>query len=103
MATLYIAECSAIGGGGNHPISGAQFPPIAEQTVPIGGSAIRSNPVHSNCTLLRLNCDATCSIAIGPAGAPDASVTTARMAANQTEFFSIPQNSNYVVSVIGNT
>jgi hypothetical protein len=101
MAFLYIAECSAIGGGGNHPVSGAQFPPIAEQKLDIGAGHIESVAVHNNATLLRVNCDAACSVVIGLL--PVATTSSARMSAGQTEYFSIPPNSGYQVSVIANT
>src|SRR6266852_45228 len=100
MSVLYLAELNAIGGGGNHPISGAQWPPVAEQTVSITGASVQSVIVNKNTTLLRINVDATCSIAIGLN--PTATVLTARLASNQTEYFSIPPNSNYKIAVIAN-
>ncbi len=101
MAVLYLAELNAIGGGGNHPISGAQWPPVAEQVISISGLSLQSATVHGNTTLLRINVDTPCSIAIGVN--PTATVVTARLAGNQTEYFSIPPNSGYKVAVISNT
>jgi len=100
MAVLYLAELNAIGGGGNHPISGAQWPPVVEQTVAIGGGSAQSAVFNKNTTLLRINVDVACSISIGLN--PTATLTTARLAGNQTEYFSIPPNSNYKIAVIAN-
>lgn len=101
MAILYITELNAIGGGGNHPVSGGQFPPVAEQTVAIGGGSVQSAVFNKNTTLLRINVDNACSIALGVN--PTALVTSARLAANQTEYFSIPPNSNFKLAVILNS
>jgi len=100
MAFLYLTEFNAIGGGGNHPISGAQFPPVAEQLIAIG-VVVQSAAFNKNTTFIRINVDAACSIAIGTN--PTATVASARLAANQTEYFSCPPNSNFKVSVITNT
>lgn len=100
MAVLYLTEHNAIGGGGNHPVSGAQWPSITGQVITIGGSSIQSLAVHPNTTVLRINVDSSCSIEIGPN--PVATVLSARMSANQTEYFSIPPNSGYQVAVIAN-
>lgn len=101
MATLYIAEFTAIGGTGNFPIAGAQQPPGAEQTVAIGGASLQSNALNAKTTLIRVHTDAICSIKVGTN--PTATVTAARMAANQTEYFSIPEGAAYKVAVISNT
>ncbi len=101
MATLYIQELSAIGGGGNHPVSGAQQPPITEQIVNISGSSTQSATLHVNTTMLRINTDSTCSILFG--ANPTATTSNARLAANQTEYFTVPPNSGFVVAVIANS
>jgi len=101
MANLFLTELNAIGGGGNHPISGGQWPPVAEQVVAITGASVQSAALNKNTTLLRINVDSVCSIAIGPN--PIATVLKARLAANQTEYFSVPSNLNYQVAVISNT
>jgi hypothetical protein len=101
MSALYLAELNAIGGGGNHPIAGGQYPPIVEQVVLITSPFVLSNPFNPNTTLLRINVDTPCSIAIGVN--PIAAVTSTRLAANQTEYFSIPPNSGYRLAVIVNS
>lgn len=101
MATLYVSEFNAIGGGGNFPISGAFQPPIAEQVVTIGAGSIQSNAFAPKTTLIRLNCDVACSILFGTN--PTATATKARMSANTTEYFSVPVGGQYKVAVITNT
>jgi hypothetical protein len=100
MGVIYITELNAIGGTGNHSISGAQWPPIVEQTITIGGASTQSSIFNKNTTLLRINVDSSCSIAIGLN--PTATITSARLAANQTEYFSTPPNSKWQVAVIAN-
>src|SRR6267142_5973338 len=100
MANLYLAELNAIGGGGNHPISGAQWPPVTEQVISITGASVQSALLNKNTTLLRVNVDSACSISIG--SNPTATLSTARLAANQTEYFSIPPNASYKIAVIAN-
>lgn len=100
MATLYVTEFSGIGGVSNFPISGAVQPPIAEQTVPIGGTSAPSNAFNPNTRLVRIHTDNICSIVFG--AAPVATTTKARMAAGQTEYFSIPEGVTYKVAVITN-
>lgn len=101
MSTLYLTELNAIGGGGNHPISGGQWPPVTEQIVSITGASVQSSILNNNTTLLRINVDAACSISIGPN--PTATTAKARLAANQTEYFSVPRGLGYQVAVISNT
>jgi hypothetical protein len=50
---------------------------------------------------VRLHTDAVCSIKFGTN--PTASATTARMAANSTEYSSVPPNQAYKVAAITNT
>lgn len=101
MATLYIGEFCAIGGGGNFPIAGAQQPPIVEQTVAIGGASVQSSAFNAKTTLLRIHCDVVCSILFGTN--PTATAAKARLGANQTEYFSVPAGLSYKVAVITNT
>lgn len=102
MAVLYISEFSQLTATPNGLAAVAQQPSLRDQTVAIGsGSATPIYPFLSATKFVRLNTDAVCSIAFG--AAPTASATTARMAANQTEYFGVPQNSNWTVAVITNT
>ncbi len=101
MATLYVTEFNAIGGGGNFPVAGAFWPAVAQQTVAIGGSSTQSNAFNANTTVIRVHTDAICSINIGTN--PTATATTARMAAGQTEYFSVPRGGAYKIAVITNS
>jgi hypothetical protein len=101
MATLYVTEFNAGGGVSNFPLSAAQQTPVAEQTVNIGGASAQSNAFNANTTLVRLHTDAICSIEFG--ANPTSTALKARMAANQTEYFSIPPNSGWKVAVITNS
>ena len=99
MAVLYITEFNAIGGGGNFPVAGAYQPPVAEQVVAEGGSSAQSAAFNANTLFVRLHTDAICSIEFG--ANPTATLTTARMAANQTEYFNVVPG--HKVAVIANS
>lgn len=102
MAVLYVAEFGSIGGQSNFPVEAAQVPPIAEQTVSIGGgSTTCANPFNKNANFVRISVDAICSIAFGTA--PTATTGNMRMNANSTEYFSVPAGANFKVAVISNT
>ena len=102
MATLYITEYAAMSqipnAGGQMP----QEPPLAEQTLAIGGCSVQSSALNPITRFVRLHSDAICSIEIGVN--PAASSTTARMAANQTEYHGVPQGGvPFRVAVISNS
>jgi hypothetical protein len=104
MATLYITEYAGLalaqlGEVGQMP----QEPPLAEQTVAIGVGSVQSSAFNAKTKLIRLHSDAVCSIEFGTN--PTASATTARMAANQTEYHGVPNNTGTLlkVAVIQNT
>jgi hypothetical protein len=102
MAVLYVAEFNSIGGQGNFPVQAAEVPPIAEQTVAIGGSsAACTNAFNKNTAFVRIEVDAVCSIAF--CTAPTATTGNMRMAANTTEYFSVPAGANYKVAAITNS
>lgn len=101
MAVLYITEYAEMqigpaGRVGQMPVE----PPIAEQTLAIG-TVVSSAAFNAKTRLVRLHCDAICSVLFGTA--PTASVTTGRMAANQTEYRGVPLGQSFKVSVITNT
>jgi len=52
--------------------------------------------------MLRLHCDATCSLLIGPAGTTNATTGNGRWATNQTEYRGVPEGRGFVVSVVSN-
>lgn len=87
MAVIYIAEFQGLGMPVGNLVQSTQWPPITQQTVAIGGASVQSAAFNANTNVIRINTDAICSIAIGDN--PTATATTARMAANQTEYFSV--------------
>jgi hypothetical protein len=102
MARLYIAEYGTITAlpataNGQVPFE----PPIREQVLDFTGGVVSSQPFAQYTRMLRLHCDAICSLIIG---FPPISATTSngRWAANQTEFRGVPEGQGFVVSVIPN-
>jgi hypothetical protein len=102
LATLYITEFSGLGlDPSTRSAQVAAQPPVNEQTVSISGSSTASSAFKAATNMVRLHTDAICSIEFGTS--PTASSTTARMAANQTEYFTVPKNLSYKVAVITNS
>jgi orotate phosphoribosyltransferase len=100
MAKVYIAEFSGtkvIEGRGAAGISSE--PPLAEQTVAIGGTTAQSAAFNAGTNMIRVHTDAICSIAIG--ADPTATANTRRMAAGSTEYFGVTPG--HKVAVITNT
>lgn len=97
MATLYITEFADVNATQGTTI--AKQPPVAEQTVAIGGSSTASSAFNQRTQYVKLSTDAICSILVG--SAPTAAATNMRMAAGQTELFQVPQG--FKVAVITNT
>ena len=107
MATLYVTEYQSIA---SPAIGAAQWssniqamaqPPLAEQTVAIGGSSTQSSAFNANTCIVRLHTDSICSVEFGTN--PTSTAAKARMAANQTEYFGVPQGQSYKVAVITNS
>ena len=98
MATLYVTEYGTIAGlpataNGQVPLE----PPLADYIVPIPGTSPAFQPMTR---MVRLNCDAVCSVLFGQA--PSASTSNGRLAANQTEFRGVPEGMSFKVSVVAN-
>ena len=98
MAVAYITEFAALANVSGANI--AMMPPLAEQTVAIGAET-DSNAFNASTRYIRVHVDAICSISIGLT--PTASTTTLRMGAGDTEYFGVPRNSGYKISVVTNT
>ena len=77
------------------------MPPVAEQTVAIGGSSTQSAVLNAQTGLIRLISDVVCSVSVGTN--PTASTTTMRLAANAAEYFTVRKNQSLKVAVIQNT
>lgn len=100
-ARVFITEFVTVGGTGNYPIAGAMYPEVANQFMTASGSSQQSAAFGANTRFIRVNCDTAISIEIG--ANPTATTTTARMAANQTEYFSVPFGKSFKIAVIDNT
>lgn len=87
MAVVYIAEFAGTYADHGRGGSAAFAPPVAEQTIAIGGASAPSAAFNTGTTLIRVHTDAICSIKIGTA--PTASATTSRLAAGQTEYYAV--------------
>jgi hypothetical protein len=98
MAVCYISEFASIANVTGANI--AMMPPIAQQTVAIGAEA-DSNAFNAATRYIRVHVDAICSIAIGVT--PTATTSMLRMSAESTEYFAVPLNGGYKLSVITNT
>lgn len=97
MATLYVSEFGDLAMGRAQAMS---MPPLASQTVAIGGaSAATTNAFGPTTKMIRVHTDVICSIAIGPA--PTAVATAMRMAADATEYFGVMPGDK--IAVITNT
>jgi hypothetical protein len=94
MAKVYITEFTAI------DLNVSREPPLAEQTVAIGGGSVQcSNAFHAMTRAIRVHTDAICSVAISRD--PTATANTRRMAANTTEYFGAEGGQK--IAVITNT
>ena len=98
MAVLYVTEYPHAASDQGKALPVGFGAPIANQTIAIGGGSLQSNAFSANTNLIRVNCDSICSILIG--SNPTATTSTARMAANQTEYFGVAPGSK--IAVISN-
>ena len=100
MAVLYISEYAFP----NTTVSlnaGVAGEPSADQTVAITAGSLQSTAFKGNTQMVRVHTDAICSVAFGTN--PTATATTKRLAANSTEYFTVPSGQAYKVAVITNT
>lgn len=101
MAKLYVTEFVTAGRdpGSGVPVGhGGSWLENPASPIAIGGGALNSASFGTNTSLIRVNCDAVCSIVIGTS--PSATINNARMAANQTEYFAVVPGQQ--ISVISN-
>ena len=93
---LYVAEFANIGLDSNNKlINAVPMPPLAEQTVAIGAASVQSTVFGLNTFMIRVHTDVVCSILVGTN--PTATATRARMAAGQTEYFSVQPGTRIAV------
>lgn len=98
MAILYVTEYSGLIGY-SIPVT----PRLATNNIAIGGASAPSNAFSPNTSVVRVHADAICSIAFSPiAGStPVATAAEGRLAANQTEYYSVKPGDK--IAVITNT
>lgn len=101
MATLYVSEYEHIPAAANGVVPVGKEASVAEQNVAIGGTSVQSSAFNAKTNFVRLHTDAICSVAFGTN--PTAVATAKRLAANQTEYFGVPQGGAFKVAVITNT
>lgn len=104
MALLYITEFQNAGiqaGDGMGVVLG-DTNMVSQTPISTAAGSVQSATFANNTTLVRLHNDSTspCSILFGTN--PTATTSNSRMAANQTEYYAIPQNSGMKVAVINN-
>lgn len=99
MAKVYITEHTvpSLSYGNTLPV--AYMPPLATQTVAIGGSTTQSSAFNAKTVMVAVHTDAICSIEFG--SNPTATANSRRMAANTTEYFEV--SPGHKVAVITNT
>jgi hypothetical protein len=106
MAWLTITEFAEmeIGWGGRQGQIAKQ-PPLAEQSIANGGGNVQSNAFNAKTQFVRLHTDSICAIEFGtnPTAVAAGATGTARMAANQTEYFGVPLNAGFKVATILST
>lgn len=101
MATLYVSEyrtLASVPSSTNYApqaAQGPQEPSLVDQTIAITGSSTQSARFNGFTALIRVHCDAICSIAIGTN--PTATTTSKRLAANQTEYFGVTRDQQIAV------
>jgi len=106
MAFLYItefAEIEIMAGGRIGQF--AKQPPLAEQAIANGGGNTVSAAFNANTQFVRLHTDSICAIEFGtsPTAVAAGATGTARLAANQTEYFGVPKGAGFKVAAILST
>jgi hypothetical protein len=84
-ATCYIAEFPLLAESG---VQVARQPTVATQTVTVTGTSAQSAAFSGDTRLVRIHCDAIVSFLFGTN--PTATTASPRLAADQTEYFSVP-------------
>jgi hypothetical protein len=105
MAVLYVTEFAQAGyaaGGGVIPV-GSELHNASQTMAITGGSTTLTNSFRNNTNLIRVHTDVICSVEIGPTATVTASTTSRRMAANQTEYYTVPIGAAFNIAVISNT
>jgi len=110
MASLYVTEYQGVGqvdpdstdGNTSFKVTAQapKGPSLAEQKITISGVTTQSAAFNRLTRLIRVHTDVVCSVAVGGAN-PSATTSSARLAANQTEYFSVDPGDK--IAVISNS
>lgn len=103
-AIVYVTEFSELAPTAAGQSATAAQPPMAEQTITSSASSAQcANAFQPATRFVRMHCDTSGPVCIEFGANPTATVTTARMAANQTEYFAVPRGQGWKVAVIAAT
>jgi DUF917 family protein len=86
MASMYITEYARLGVDSRAGVPAAECPPVASQKVTTSGTTAQSAAFNANTKIIRVHVDAITSIEVGGTN-PTATTGSARLAADQTEYF----------------
>jgi hypothetical protein len=105
MAFLYISEYADLSVGRAGKVGQVAFaPPLVEQAIVNTGGNAQSAAFNSATRYVRLGNDSSNAVAIkfglNPTAVASGASGTARMAANQTEYFGVPMGQSFKVAVI---
>lgn len=105
MAKLFVTEFAHSDSEYGSRVQAPRMPPLRTQTLDIGGGSISSLALNTRTRLIRLHCDAICSITCDTSGV--AAATDSRFAANQTEYWAVAERDDsqtpFKVAVITNS
>lgn len=96
--TLFVTEFSSIRNARSALDPVAAVPPLAEQTVAVGGTSAQSAVLNIATGIVRLHALANCCVSFG--ASPTATVASMRLAAGSTEYFSVTPNSSLKIAAI---
>jgi len=105
MASLYIEEFQGVGQPQQQrdfigaALATRELPSVSQPVISITGSSTPSNPFATQTIMIRVHCDSICSVKVGGVS-PVATTQNMRLAANQTEYFSVRQGD--ALAVIAN-
>jgi len=98
---LWLSEYCSLVTLPNHAGQAPIEPVLAEQLLDFSGGPAVSNPLSQYTRLIRLVCDASCSVSIGVN--PNATIANGRLPADAVEYRGTPEGQSFRFSVIGNT
>ena len=100
MSILYVEEYSQIGyNKRRQQVLSPLEPAQASQAITYTTSSVQSAAFQKDTCFVRVHTDSDCHIEFGT-NPTAVNQTTKRMAADQTEFFAVPQGEAYKVAVI---